>query len=61
MPMPTFHNLSIQWKLRWVSMLASGTTLLLICTAFVVDRANAPPQTSWQLTIVAKLKQKAAN
>ena len=33
--MPTFRNLSIQWKLLWVSMLASGTTLLLICTAFV--------------------------
>jgi signal transduction histidine kinase len=41
MPMPTFHNLSIQWKLRWVSMLASGTTLLLVCTAFVLyDRAT---------------------
>src|SRR5438132_11130299 len=36
MPMPTFRNLSMQWKLLWVSMLASGTTLLLICTAFVL-------------------------
>jgi signal transduction histidine kinase len=34
--MPTFRNLSIQSKLLWVSMLASGTTLLLICTAFVL-------------------------
>lgn len=34
--MPTFRNLSIQWKLLWVSMLTSGTTLLLICTAFVL-------------------------
>ena len=34
--MPTFRNMSIQWKLLWVSMLASGTTLLLICTAFVL-------------------------
>jgi len=33
--MPTFRDLSIQRKLLWVSMLASGTTLLLICTAFV--------------------------
>jgi signal transduction histidine kinase len=39
--MPTFRNLSMQWKLLWVSMLASGTTLLLICTAFVLyDRAT---------------------
>ena len=34
--MPTFRNLSIQWKLLWVSMLTSGTTLLLTCTAFVL-------------------------
>ena len=34
--MPTFRNMSIQWKLLWVSMLASGATLLLICTAFVL-------------------------
>jgi signal transduction histidine kinase len=33
--MPTFRNLSMQWKLLWVSMLASGTTLLLVCAAFV--------------------------
>ena len=34
--MPTFRNMSIQWKLLWVSMLASGATLLLIGTAFVL-------------------------
>ena len=34
--MPTFRNMSIQWKLLWVNMLASGTTLLLIGTAFVL-------------------------
>jgi signal transduction histidine kinase len=34
--MLTFRNLSMQWKLLWVSMLASGTTLMLICTAFVL-------------------------
>jgi len=34
--MPTFRNLSIQWKLLWVSMLTSGTTLLLIATTFVL-------------------------
>jgi signal transduction histidine kinase len=33
--MPSFRNLSIQWKLLWVSMLASGITLLLVCAAFV--------------------------
>jgi signal transduction histidine kinase len=39
--MPTFRDLSIQWKLLWVSMLTSGTTLLLICMAFVLyDRAT---------------------
>ena len=30
----------------------------VICTAFVADAGNAPPITSWQLTIVAKTKQK---
>jgi signal transduction histidine kinase len=33
--MLTFRNLSMQWKLLWVSMLASGITLLLVCMAFV--------------------------
>jgi hypothetical protein len=31
-----FRNLSIQWKLLGVSMLSSGTALLLVCTAFVL-------------------------
>jgi len=30
----------------------------IICTAFVADNGNAPPITSWQLTIVAKTKQR---
>ena len=30
----------------------------IICTAFEADAANAPPITSWQLTIVAKTKQR---
>jgi hypothetical protein len=38
-----------------------STSKKLICTAFVADRFNDPPQTSFQLTIIAKLKQKAAN
>ena len=38
-----------------------ATSKKLVCTAFVADRGNDPPQTSWQLTIIAKLKQKAAN
>ena len=36
-----FRDLSIQWKLLWVSMLTSGMTLLCICTAFVIyDRVT---------------------
>jgi hypothetical protein len=38
-----------------------ATSKKLICTAFVADDGNAPPTTGWQLTIIAKLKQKAAN
>lgn len=41
MRLPTFRNLSMQWKLLWMSMLASGTTLLFICAAFVTyDRVT---------------------
>ena len=38
-----------------------STSKKLVCTAFAGDRVNIPPQTTWQLTIIAKLKQKAAN
>ena len=38
-----------------------ATSKKLACTAFVADRGNAPPTSAWQLTIIAKLKQKAAN
>ncbi len=38
-----------------------STSKKLVCTVFVADRVNDPPSTSWQLTIIAKLKQKAAN
>jgi hypothetical protein len=38
-----------------------STSKKLVCTAFVADITNAPPTTSWALTIIAKLKQKAAN
>ena len=39
-----------------------STSKKLVCTAFVGDRINDPPQTpSYQLTVIAKLKQKAAN
>ena len=38
-----------------------ATSSKLTCTVFVADSGNAPPTTSWQLTIIAKLKQKAAN
>jgi hypothetical protein len=32
-----------------------------VCTAFIADRGNDPPISMAQLTIIAKLKQKAAN
>ena len=38
-----------------------STSKKLVCTAFVADRFNSPPQTSWQLTIIKKTTQKAAN
>jgi hypothetical protein len=38
-----------------------ATSKKLICTAYIADTGNAPPTTAWQLTIVAKTKQKAAN
>jgi len=38
-----------------------ATSKKLACTAFVADQGNAPPTSAWQLTIIAKLKQKAAN
>jgi hypothetical protein len=38
-----------------------ATSKSLACTAFVMDPLNVPPATSWQLTIIAKTKQKAAN
>ena len=38
-----------------------ATSKKLACTAFVADTGNAPPTSAWQLTIIAKLKQKAEN
>jgi hypothetical protein len=38
-----------------------ATSRKLACTAFAADIGNAPPTSSWQLTIIARLKQKAAN
>jgi hypothetical protein len=38
-----------------------ATSKKLACTAFVADAANIPPASAWQLTIIAKTKQKAAN
>ena len=38
-----------------------ATSKKLACTAFVADLANTPPTSAWQLTIIAKTKQKAAN
>jgi hypothetical protein len=38
-----------------------ATSKKLVCTAYIADYTNQPPQTSWQITIIATLKQKAAN
>lgn len=38
-----------------------STSKKLVCSAFAGDRINTPPATSWQLTLIAKTKQKAAN
>jgi hypothetical protein len=38
-----------------------ATSKKLACTAFVADDGNTPPTSAWQLTIIAKTKQKAAN
>ena len=38
-----------------------ATSKNLACTAFLADRLNDPPTSMAQLTIIAKLKQKAAN
>lgn len=38
-----------------------ATSKKLACTVFIADIVNAPPTSAWQLTIIAKLKQKAAN
>ncbi len=38
-----------------------STSKKLICTVFIADAASAPPTSMVQLTIIAKLKQKAAN
>ena len=38
-----------------------ATSKKLACTAFIADAGNAPPTSMVQLTIIAKLKQKAAN
>jgi hypothetical protein len=35
-----------------------ATSRKLACTAYVADAANAPPTTSWQLTIIKKTTQK---
>ncbi len=38
-----------------------ATSKKVACTAFIADGGNAPPTSMVQLTIIAKLKQKAAN
>ncbi len=38
-----------------------ATSKKLACTAFIADNGNAPPTSAWQLTIIKKTTQKAAN
>jgi len=38
-----------------------ATSKKLACTTFLADVSNAPPTSMAQLTIIAKVKQKAAN
>jgi hypothetical protein len=38
-----------------------STSTKITCTAFVADSFNAQPTIGWQLTIIPKTKQKAAN
>jgi hypothetical protein len=38
-----------------------ATSRKVACTAFLADNGNAPPTSMAQLTIIARLKQKAAN
>lgn len=38
-----------------------ATSKKVVCTAFIADTTSAPPIAGWQLTIIAKTKQKAAN
>ena len=38
-----------------------ATSKKIACTAYVGDKVNSPPAFVWQLTIIAKTKQKAAN
>jgi len=38
-----------------------STSKKLVCTAFVADISFAPPTSGWQLTIIKKTTQKAAN
>ena len=54
--MLTFRNLSMQWKLLWVNMLASGAALVLICTAFALyDRVTFREIMVRQLTAQAEI------
>ncbi len=38
-----------------------STSKKIACNAFVADSVNVPPTSGWQLTIIAKTNQKAAN
>jgi len=43
------------------SILLTLTARKSACTAFIADVGNAPPTSAWQLTIIKKTTQKAAN
>ena len=49
-------NFPLQGSARIVA-----TSTKIVCSTFAADPINNPPTSSWQLTIIAKAKQKAAN
>lgn len=55
---PVDSNLALGGGLGNWSARILATSKKLVCTAFVSDRANSPPTTSWQLTIIKKLTEK---
>lgn len=60
-PTAQFSAFSLGTSITRGSARILSTSKKLDCTAVVADRSSAPPTVTWPLTIIAKLKQKAAN